>query len=276
MINVVTTSIASLLQRVLMKEDKSDPIGYAIIFQILLGLSSLLFTIIFSKFVFPPVTKMPLYFVLSAFLWTGYTVLSFYALKRLNAGEVTILISSSSLITVSLGILLLHETLRLQSIIALLLVFGALFVVTSEKLSFSSKKGVMLALIAALCSGIAVVSDAIILKSYEAFSFMAFMSFLPGIILFMAFPKRIGKIIPVLNTKFIFTMILFSVIYSIQGIAYYFAFTKGAPISQLAPITRASVVLTVILAAIFLKERSQLTRKIFAAILMTIGVILLG
>ncbi len=275
-ISVVFSSTASLLQRLLMKDDRSDPIGYAIIFQLLLGFASLLFAILFGKFVFPPITKMPMYFVISAVLWAAYTIFSFNAIKRLNAGEVTILISSSSLITIILGILLLHESMRIQLAIALLFVFGALLIVTTEKLNFSSRKGVIFALIASLCSGIAVVNDAVILKSYEAFSFMAIMSFLPGILLLMVFPKRINKIIPVLDIRFALTMILFSVIYSIQGITYYFAFTKGAPISQLAPITRASVVLTVILAAIFLKERSQLTRKFLAAILMTIGVVLLG
>lgn len=59
-----------------------------------------------------------------------------------------------------------------------------------------------------------------------------------------------------------------------QAIAYYFALAKG-PASQIAPIGQSQVILTIILAAIILKEKDNLLRKILAGILVTIGVILL-
>lgn len=47
------------------------------------------------------------------------------------------------------------------------------------------------------------------------------------------------------------------------------------PASQIAPINQAQVIVTVLLAIIVLKERDHLFRKVIAAILVTIGVILL-
>jgi len=69
-------------------------------------------------------------------------------------------------------------------------------------------------------------------------------------------------------------MIVFCIFYSIQGIAYYLAFQKDAPVSQLSPLVRSSIVLTVLLGAIFLKERQDLVKKLFAAVIVSAGAIL--
>jgi len=50
---------------------------------------------------------------------------------------------------------------------------------------------------------------------------------------------------------------------------------KGANITQLSPIGRASIIITVILSALFFGERKQLARKVISAVLVSIGVLLL-
>ncbi len=274
--SVLTVSIANLLERVLMKEDKSDPVGYAIVFQFLLGLMAFLFALLFGRFSLPPLLTMPYQFALSTVLWATATVFTFKAAKKLGAGEITILYSFASLVTVTLGILVLHESVTIHTSIGILLILLAVGIVSSEKLSFSSKLGILFTLISASCSGIAVINDAIILKSYEAFSYTAVMSILPGILLLVLFPQHLKKVPVFSSKKFVLTMMIFTFFYTIQAITYYLAFQYGAPASQLSPLIRTSVVLTVIFAAIFLKERSHIVKKAIAAIMTTIGVILLG
>jgi uncharacterized membrane protein len=46
--------------------------------------------------------------------------------------------------------------------------------------------------------------------------------------------------------------------------------------SQLTPLSKSSIILTVILAAIFLQEKSNLKQKVVAALLVTVGAVLLG
>ncbi len=145
-----------------------------------------------------------------------------------------------------------------------------------EKLSFKSREGVLYALVAATCAGVAVVVDALILKNYDAFSYVTIMSFLPGLILLSFFPRQIVKIPDLLKPKAFVFMTMFCFIYTIQGLSYYLAFQNGAPMSQLTPLSKSSIILTVILAVIFLQEKSNLKRKIIAAILVTIGAVLLG
>jgi len=273
---VLTLSVATLLARVLMKHDKSDPIGYAIIFQFILAMITLTFAISFNKFTLPPISKLPLNFLASSLLWAGSTVFSLKAIRHLNAGESKILGSTGSLITIILGIFILQETFTIKLFLGTLLILLAIWIISANKISFKSRKGIIFALVAAACSGTAVVNDAFILKSYEAFSYTAVMSFLPGIVLLVLFFNKAIKLIRDINLKLIITMTVFCFFYAVQAITYYLALENSAPISQLSPIIQSSVIVTVILAAIFLKEHNQLLRKLAAAIAMTIGITLLG
>ena len=276
LISVTSLSVSNLLGRVLMKDDKSDPIGYGIIFQFGLGLVALVFALVFNKFVWPQGYGFSIRFLISTLLWTLTTVFSFSSIKRIGASEATILVSSGSLVSIFLGITVLGESITIKLFLGSLLVLVAVWIVTTEKLKFTSRKGVVFSLLAALCSGIAVVNDAIILRTYEAFSYTTIMSFLPGILPLMLFPLKFKTTVVNIDRNFLWRMSILCLLYAVQAITYYLAFQVGAPVSQLSPITRSSVVLTVILAAIFINERNNLFRKLIAAGVMIFGVILLG
>jgi len=277
LISIITVSIADILERVLMKGENSDPISYAIAFQLLVGFISLFFAFMFGKFTLPPFgSLLTIRVIISSFLWAGATVFSFQAMKRLTAGEVTILTTSSSVVSILLGVFFLKEVFSLNIALGALLVFMSIWIVNSKKVSFNSKKGIVFALLSAVCAGVAVVNDSVILRQYEAFSYTAIISFLPAIVLILLFPKKIAETKILLKAKTLKLMFVFCLFYSIQAIAYYLAFQNGAPVSQLSPLTKSSIVLTVILGAVFLNERKDLLRKVVASIVVTIGAILVG
>ena len=259
-----------------MKDDHSDPISYAIVFQLALGTISLIFALMFGKFSLPPLHNLTLNFIASSFLWAGATVFGFRAIKTLTAGEVTIITTSSSVISIILSLIFLGESLNSTILTGIILIFASIWLVNNDHLKLTSKSGISFALLSAACAGTAVVNDAVILHQYEAFSYTAIMSFLPGVILMLLFPKKIKHTQVLLNPRSIQLMSIFCLFYSIQAITYYLAFQQGAPVSQLSPFTKSSIVLTVILGAIFLKERQHLIKKIIASILVTIGSTFLG
>ena len=273
-VSVLGVSIATLLERLLMKEENSNPISYAIVFQFLVGIISFFFTILLNKFVLPSDFNLWPRFLVSSFLWAGMTVFNFKAIKTLTAGEITILGTSGTVISILLGVLFLGEILKISGILGTLLIFAAILIINSDKLSFNSKRGVIFALLSAVCGGIAVVNDAVILRSYEAFSYMAIISLLPGLVLLLLFPKQILDCRKLLSLKRMKLMTIFCIFYSIQGITYYLAFQNGAPVSQLSPLVRSSIVLTVLLGAMFLKERRDLVKKLFAAVIASAGAIM--
>ena len=259
-----------------MKGKDSNPIASAIIFQFLLAAYVFLFAVSLGKFTPPPADVSYPRLFLSGILWAGTTYFSFRAMKLLEAAETTILISGNAVISIILGVIFLKEILTLPIVFGFILILGAILIIYSGRLSFKSKNGVIFSLLTALLSGTAVVNDAFILKTYEAFSFTAVMSFLPGIILALTFPKEIKNAFGFLKKKEFHLMLILTFFYSIQAVSYYLSYQSGAPISTLATLTKASIVLTVILAAVFLKERSNLTKKALAALMVTIGAILLA
>lgn len=259
-----------------MKDRGSDSIAYAIVFQLGLGFISFFAALGFGKFVLPSSGELVLRFILSCFLWAGTTVFSFKAIKSLSAGELTILSSGSSVISIVLGIVFLKEAFSINIALGAFLILLSILIVNSERVSFNSKVGIFFGLLSAVCAGFAVASDAFILRDYDAFSYTAIISLFPGVILMILFPKKIAKAKALLNLKSIKFMSIFCLFTYIQAITYYLAFQAGAPVSQLAPFIKSSSVLTVILGAIFLNERRHFYRIMAASIIVTFGAILLG
>ena len=144
LIGIITVSIALILQRSLMKEDKSDPIAYAIIFQFLLGLIALVPTLILGKWTYPPIKEHFWQFALATVLWAAYTTTTFKAAKTIGAAEINILYSLSTVCAIILGVVLLHEHITTGIIFGAILILAGVILVTSEKLSFKSKTGVFL------------------------------------------------------------------------------------------------------------------------------------
>lgn len=276
LISIITVSVATLLERILMKDDKSEPVSYAIVFQLILGTIALVIAIALGKFSVPDLSNSLLPLSISACLWAGMTAFNFSAIKLLTAAEVTIIGTTSTIFAMTLGLIVLNETLTASMFLGTILIVISIWLLYHRQSQFQSKRGVMFALISAACSGIAVVNDAILLDTFNAYTYTAIMSFLPAVVLFLLFPRKSTHLKPLMQPYTLKVMIIFCLFYAIQAVTYYLAYELGAPISKLSPITKSSIILTVILAAIFLHERDQLKNKIVSAIIVTIGVVLIG
>ena len=122
---------------------------------------------------------------------------------------------------------------------------------------------------------IAIVSDTYILEAYDAVSYTPVISLLPGIILLVLNPGVIKKFKKYTKISYLKNLSFFGFFYSIQAICYYVALNKGADLSQIAPIFRAEIIFTVILATMFLKERDNLFIKFLAAFIAILGVFMI-
>lgn len=275
LVSVCALSVATILQRKLLKDEKSDSHVYAIAFQ--LGCAALVAVYAFIHgFSLPQFLSMPWNFLLMAVLYGSGTWLLFRALKTTEASEVTIVTSIRAVVTVLSAILFLHEPFGLMRAFGMLLVLGSVILVSwhGEKVRFS--KGTLFSLGMAVCYGLAVTNDAFILKTADPLSYTAVSFLLPGLFLVITKPTALKKL-PLLFTKKLFWKIaLMCLIYSTASIAFYLALSVGAPASQLGPINQMSVVFTVLLASLFLNERENIGRKILAALLAVAGVLLLA
>ncbi|MFZ1721385.1 MAG: EamA family transporter, partial [Microgenomates group bacterium] len=126
LISVVIISLANIIQKILMREDDSDPITYAIAFHFLVGLMVLLVALPFG-YQLPNINQNYIFFLLSALSWGLGTVLFYKALQLLESSEVTIIISSRVLITIAASLVFLNESFSAQKIVGTLLILSSVF-----------------------------------------------------------------------------------------------------------------------------------------------------
>ena len=270
-INVVSISVGALFQKLSMKKNESDPVASSVIFQFLLGFITLVYAYL-NGFRLPPVQLLP-YFVTSGVLYALGTIAYFKAYKFIGASEVTVLGGAGVITTIIASFLFLHDTLTLRQIIGVILIISAVIVVNITRKKFTVNAGTWLALLGTSAYGLAVVSDSYIVRQYHAISYLPLISFLPGIFIFLAFIRRARSICrEVMRVDR--NLVIFILLYAVQAITFYAALGVGALVSEISIISRTAIILTVILAMIFLKETKDVLRKILAAVLTTLGVLL--
>jgi len=270
---VFTQSLTNLFQRKLMKEKDSNPILTSIIFLFLVTIFTFIYSL-FNGFVLPNFEKFTLNLIIGAILYGLSVIFTFKASQKIPASELVIISAFGSVIAIIAAVFILKETFGMFKIIgSFLIISSTIFIYDKKKTKINI--GILYAILMTICSGLAVVNDTFILKSYDPISYMVVMSFLPIIVISLINPKAYLSIHKYFKLKTIKNILFLSFSQAIQGSCYYIALSLGANASQIAPISRASIIVTVLLASVFLKERDHLIKKIICAVLVTIGVILL-
>lgn len=273
LISVVAASFISILQRVLMKDEDSNPLPHSIALQFSGALICFVFA--FSQgFKMPPLLEYPLNFFLEAMLYAFSTLFSFKALKLIEASKTTIIFSFGSVVTIAAAVLFLNETLTLQRLLGTALIIISIVLVFKLK-DFSVNKGALYALTAAILGSLALINDTYLLRFSDPISYTAVGFLLPGVLLALLYPKSLKKLKGFLKPKPAKNMFVLAFIWAISAIAFYIAIGKGALASQISPISQSRIILTVLLAAIFLKEKGNLPLKVVAALMTMAGVMMI-
>jgi transporter family protein len=273
-ISVITLAISNLLQRLLMRNEKSNVIAYSLVFQLICAVLVGLFS--FARgFVMPPLQELWFNFVLITVLYAAGTLFLFRALQDVEASKTAIITSSRALWTIVVALIFLGESFNLVKTIGVILVLGSVVLVSFKREAVQFNKGIFYALSAAFCYGIAFANDTFILRQSDALSYTTLAFLFPGLLILAIRPRILTEMKTLLNISVLSKMVLLGLFYSTSAITIYLSYQWGGTASQLAPISQSVVILTILLATIFLGERSQLTRKFAGATMATIGVLLL-
>lgn len=274
LISVITTAIANIFQRVLMREKDNDPYGTTVIFLFAAAFLTGLFAL-WKGFVYPPIGAHVWNFAGSMFCWGVGTIFLFLAYQVLGSSEVAIISAFGSVVTIITALMFLGETFTFQKSIGVLLIICSILLLNLKKGMSFFNKGMIYALISTILFGVAVTNDAFILRSYDAVSYTSVSLLLPALLLLILRPKTVSTFKRLGNNLYTKHQFFVAIFYSAQAIAYYVALQMGRNSSQIAPIYKSNIILTVILAMIFLKERDNKWMKLCSAILVTVGVLLI-
>ena len=268
-------SVATLLQRILLKEDKSDPVAYTVFFLIMVTAVYLVFGFLTKQIAYTDPRPFFLNFLLTSFLYGIGTVLLFKGLKSIEASEYTIVYASRILFTIISSSLIIHEGLKGLQIFGVVLILAAILAIFLRRKKFEFKKGHLFILLGSMCFGLEVVNDRIILHSFDVYLFLFFATLGPAIMILILYPKTIFKLGSFLKKSFLIRQGFISLIYGLGAISYFYALKTTTSSSLVASLNQLQTVLTVLLAMIFLHETKHTGRKILGAILSFIGAVIL-
>jgi len=276
LISVVLYSISVLLQRVILKENESRPIAYSIIFQLLAGIVIGIVGLIFADMSLPSNPGSLFWNLILMTLLYGFSNLFiFKSLKLTEASKFTIIFATRAFFTVLASSIVLKELLTGTQLLGTLLIFAGVILVNLKTSKFSFDKGSLFALAGALAFGFATTNDRFLLKSFAVYPYLTLAFIAPSIMMSLVFPKELKHIKLFLDKNLFKKMLVLTTIYALSAAAFFAALQKSANSSQVVSVNLTSVIVTVFLAVIFLKERDNLPKKIVGAILSFIGLLLL-
>lgn len=277
-ISVFFFSIAVLVLKIILK-GKTDIVPYAVLFQCTTGTILGGVGLLFGDMSFPLLGPLVFNLVLLAIFYGVGNVFIFKSIQLLEASTYTIIFSTRVLFTMLASFLFLSERLTIYHIIGTTFILLGVLLVTLKSLTsfdFSSPKGELFALLAAIFFGFELTNDRILLNSLHLYPYMFLSFILPSLLIALLYHQKIKNIKVFADKNIISKILLLSFIYGLASIAFFSALQKAPSSSQVAAVNVSQVVITVLLSIIFLKERDSFIKKIIGAVLSFIGLLLVS
>ncbi len=275
-LSVAFYSLATIAQRMMMKDEDSDPTAFMIVFQFLVTVVIIGY-FLFTKISIPNVLPVLPNLLLNGFLIAIASLCMFKGLKLIEAADFTIIGTSSTFWGLITASIFLKEAVTVEKIIGTILVVIGVVVITARKKKekFSFQKGHLYSLISASAFGIAFTNEVFIVGQIGVMQNLLIGFFLPGFIILLLYPKSVAKMKLLLKPRSMAKMTIFSLLYLFGAIAIFAAYKVGGEASKIYPIGKAEVIFTAILGALLLKEYDHPVKKIIGVLTTFVGVLLL-
>lgn len=260
-----------------MKNIDSDPVASMIIFQFVVSTIIFLY-ILFSGSPWPDIMKVWPFLMLNGVLVAVASLAMFQATKYTEAGEYTILGTFSAFVNLFVVTVFLGEPLTLTKIIGTILIILSIFTVTelSQKKQVAWHKGHFYALISATFFGAVFASESYVADQIGVLQDLLIGFLLPGLLVLALKPYALVKAKQLITKDYLSKIVSFSILYLLGAITVFGAYVQGGEAGKIYGISNSTVIVTVILAAIFLGEKDRPLRKILATFTAFAGIMLLS
>lgn len=273
-ISVFSLSVSVLLQRVLIHKDKTDPYAYAVVFQGIVGLILMSFALALG-FKLPNITNYLLPAIVSIVAFGLGHIIYAKTLQVVEASAFSVLFATQAIWIMLLGIVLFSERLTIVQIVGAVLIFSSVALLVKNIRSLSIDKGTSLGLLTGILFGIAITSWSYVGRHTDGISWAAISFIGTSLVAFLAKPSTVHKMSPLITSKVLPKLLLLGVLYAIGSLAMLFAYKEGS-FTIVTPLRQTSIIVTVLLALIFLpKERNRIRIKITASLVCFLGVLLI-
>jgi len=274
LISVLSLSISVILQRTLIHKDKTDPFAYAVLFQGIVGILLTVFALLYG-FRLPNIETVLLPAVISIIFYGVGHIIYAKTLQKVEASAFSVLFATQAVWIMALGIILLDETMTVIQVLGTILIFGSVTILANNLKAIFTESGTLLGLLTGLMFGIAIYSWSYVGRCTDTISWAAISFIGTALVAFLVRPKSVQKMKPLLKIGVLWKLVTLAIFYGIGSLTMLLAYKTGA-FAIVSPLRQTSIIVTVLLALSFLpKERNRVGRKLLAALICMIGVILI-
>ena len=276
LLSVLTYSVSVLLQRVLIKEENHDTVAFSIVFQLITAACIGAYGYAAHLMQFPDLLPYLPNLLLMTVLYSLGNYFLFSSLKKAEASKVTIIFACRAFFTVAASTVFLQEALNPIQWLGALLVFAGVILVSGNIRKRTFAREEWFALLAAIFFGFEVANDRFILRTFPVVPYVFIGFITPGIGIALLKLRSISQIPVLLKLNVVWKIIVLCAIYAVSAVAFFIGLQKAPNASRVITINLTSVIVTVILAIIFLKERTDWVKKVIGAALSFAGLLLLS
>lgn len=274
LISVISLSISVILQRTLLHKHKIDPFAYAMVFQAIVGVLLLIFACIHG-FRLPNIEQLAVPALVSVICFGLGHIVYAKTLQKVEASAFSVLFATQAIWTMLLGILLLHESLSLLQLLGVGLIFCSVIMLAKNIRSVFHERGTMLGLITGLLFGVAIYFWSYVGRHTDGISWAAVSFVATSFVVFLARPRALAAVKPLFRMPIFGILWLLAIFYGLGSITMLFAYQTGS-FAVVSPLRQTSIIVTVLLALLLLpQERNHVGKKLLAAAICTLGVVLI-
>jgi drug/metabolite transporter (DMT)-like permease len=276
-ISVLLYAVSLLLQRVLLKDAKSDPISFSIFFQV--GVAVIIGIIVFiiqGKIPIPNLSNVSWSLFAMVVLYSLANIFIFKSLKITEASRFTVIFSSKTLFAVIGATLFFKEGLVGPQWVGAILIILGVMAVSFKDFHTKLNVGDVMAFVAAILFGLANTNDRFLVKFFDPYSYVVIGFLLPGIAIGLFYPKKLAGLKVFIKKTFIFKMLLLCLMYGLSAVSFFAALQIAPNSSQVFTVGAFGAIVTVALSILILKERDFIARKILGAAMSVTGLLLVN
>ncbi len=273
-ISVLSLSISVILQRILIHKNKTDPFAYAVIFQGIVGVLIMAVSLAVG-FRLPGIETVIIPAVVSVIFYGVGHIVYAKTLQKVEASAFSVLFATQAIWIMILGVVLFEEGLTILQLIGSVLIFCGVGLLARNIWAIFKDKGTLLGLLTGLMFGIAITAWSYVGRHTDTLSWAAISFIMTALVALLVRPQSVRKMRPLLEPKILMILVLLAVFYGVGSLAMLYAYKEGS-FTIISPLRQTSIVVTVLFAlALLPQERNRIRRKILAAVVCAVGVVLI-
>lgn len=274
LISVLCLSLSVILQRILLHKDKTNPIAYVIVFQGIVGVL-LMIPAVLNGFTLAGLAAVAFPALVSIVLFGLGHVVYARTLQRVEASAFSVLFATQAVWTMLLGMLFLRESLTILQLLGTVLIFASVGIAARNAVNVFRERGTVLGLLTGLMFGVAVFAWSYVGRYVDPLSWSAISFVGTTLVVLILKPSSVMKMKPLLRTSVLWKLLALGAAYGLGSFMMLMAYKYGS-FAVVSPLRQTSIIVTVLFALLLLPaERNHLKRKIIAAIVCTVGVVLI-